>query len=162
MENVFVEFEKISPHGNEELFSLICTSIGNYGMPFIRYEIGDLGVASSRVCPCGRGLPMIEQLKGRTHDILRTPSGKVITGNVFDIIFFDFNHIVREFQVRQKRLDLMEVAMAVRPGVKEEDLRAVMTLIKTIIGSDVDVTFNITEEIPLSASGKLHLTISEI
>ena len=163
MENVFVEFERLSASDrNEGLFNLICTSMGNCGMPFIRYEIGDLGIPSSEPCACGRGLPMIKELKGRTHDILRTPSGKIITGNVFGIVFSDYSHIVKQFRVRQRRLDQMEVTIAVRPGVKKEDIHTLMSLIKVIIGPDVEVSFNITDEIPFSASGKLHLTISEI
>jgi phenylacetate-CoA ligase len=163
MENVFVEFEKLTASDrNGRLFNLICTSMGNCGMPFIRYEIGDLGIPSSEPCACGRGLPMIKELKGRTYDILRTPSGKIITGNVFGIVFSDHSHVVKQFQIRQRRLDQMEVTVAVKPGVKQEDLHNLMSLIRVIIGPDVEVTFNITEEIPLSASGKLHLTISEI
>jgi len=163
MENVFVEFERLpSSDTNDKLFNLICTSMGNYGMPFIRYEIGDLGIPMHEPCPCGRGLPMIEKLKGRTHDILKTPSGKIITGDLFDIIFLNYSYLVQQFQVRQKRLDQMEVDVAVKPGVDQKDLQAVRSLMESIIGPDVEIILNIKEEIPVARSGKLHLTISEI
>lgn len=162
MENVFVEFEDLAGINGEEISRLICTSIGNYGMPFIRYEIGDLGVSSFEPCPCGRGLPLIKKLKGRTHDILRTPSGKIITGDLFDLIFEHYVHIVRQFQVRQKRVDQMEVFLVLRDNVTEKQLEPIRSLIKKLIGQDAEVIFKIIDRIDLTRSGKLHLTISEL
>ena len=163
IENVFVEFERLqSSDTSEELSSLICTSMGNCGMPFIRYEIGDLGVPSSEFCPCGRGLPLIKEIKGRTHDILRTPSGKIITGNSFSIIFSHHAHLVQQFQVRQRRLDQMEVSLVVKPGVEQKELQPIMSIMRDIIGPDVEISLKITDKIPASGSGKLHLTISEL
>ncbi len=162
-ENVFVEFEKIrSSDKCQELFSLICTSMGNYSMPFIRYEIGDLGTPSNETCTCGRGLPLIKKLKGRTHDILRTPSERVITGDLFDIIFQEDSHIVRQFQVRQKRLDQFEVVLSLQTGASEKEVQLLKPIIQNIVGYDVEILIKVVEEIPVSTSGKLHLTISEI
>jgi len=36
---------------------IVVTELINFGMPMIRYELGDHGVPSDRLCPCGRGLP---------------------------------------------------------------------------------------------------------
>ena len=44
------------------------TSLQNYAMPFIRYAIGDVAVASDRMCPCGRSLPVIERIEGRIRN----------------------------------------------------------------------------------------------
>lgn len=163
VENVFVEFERLSVSGEKDgLFSLICTSLGNYGMPFIRYDIGDLGVPSFESCPCGRGLPMIKKLKGRTHDILLTPAGNIVTGDLFDIIFQEHSHIVRQFQVRQKRLDRFEIFLSLQTGANENDAQFLKNIIENIIGHDVEILIKVVEEIPVSTSGKLHLTISEI
>ena len=47
------------------------TDLLNKGMPFIRYRIEDVGVPSDRVCPCGRGLPLMERVTGRVADYLK-------------------------------------------------------------------------------------------
>ncbi len=47
---------------------IVVTELINFGMPMIRYEVGDRGVPSDRVCPCGRGLPLMEHVTGRVAD----------------------------------------------------------------------------------------------
>lgn len=163
MENVYVEYEKL-PEGNqdEEMHRLICTSMGNYGMPFIRYEIGDIGVPAQKACSCGRGLPMIKELKGRYHDILKTPSGKIITGNLFEIIFLNYAHLIKQFQVRQTKINKVQVLLVLRKGVEEKNIGVVKTTMERIIGSDMKISFKITDQIAVSDSDKLRSTISEL
>ncbi len=57
--------------GNEpvkpgEVGDLVITDLRNYYMPFIRYRTGDLAAQSDRKCPCGRGLPILERVEGRS------------------------------------------------------------------------------------------------
>lgn len=72
-------------------------------MPFIRYEIGDLGRASDKTCPCGRGLPMMEVVEGRTTDSITAPDGKLIHGEFFTHLFYRIEG-VKKFQVVQESL----------------------------------------------------------
>jgi phenylacetate-CoA ligase len=45
---------------------IVYTSLFNYAMPFLRYELGDLAVWSEKGgCQCGRGFPMIKMIEGR-------------------------------------------------------------------------------------------------
>jgi len=71
IENAVVEFVK----ENEDVYpgetgKIIITDLCNYAMPFIRYEIGDLGVPSDENCPCGRKLPIMKSVKGRILDTI--------------------------------------------------------------------------------------------
>ncbi|MBE9506218.1 MAG: phenylacetate--CoA ligase family protein, partial [Chloroflexi bacterium] len=59
---------------------ILITSLHNYGMPFIRYKNGDAGSLATSSCPCGRGLPLLDTLLGRTGDFIYTPSGKRVAG----------------------------------------------------------------------------------
>jgi phenylacetate-CoA ligase len=54
---------------------VIATGLINRMMPLIRYELGDLVVASDRRCACGRTLPMIERIEGRQKDVFPLPDG---------------------------------------------------------------------------------------
>src|SRR5207249_8973126 len=49
------------PAAEGEVGMVLVTDLNNRCVPMIRYQLGDLAVATSRVCPCGRGLPMIER-----------------------------------------------------------------------------------------------------
>jgi aspartate 1-decarboxylase len=63
-----------------EVGELVITDLRNHYMPFIRYRTGDLAVQSDRKCPCGRGLPLLERIEGRSFgpvdDIPLGPSRK--------------------------------------------------------------------------------------
>ena len=42
---------------------ILVTDLHNYGMPFVRYETGDLGRVVHTACQCGRGLPRLEAIR---------------------------------------------------------------------------------------------------
>jgi len=73
-------------------------------MPFIRYRVGDTGILSNSICPCGRRLPLIRSVEGRVLDVLKTRDGKVVPGEFFPHVLKDISE-VREFQVQQTSLD---------------------------------------------------------
>ncbi len=63
-----------------EAGKIIVTDLTNYGMPFIRYEVGDIGVPSRRKCSCGRELPLMAHVSGRTADFLYRKDGSQVAG----------------------------------------------------------------------------------
>ena len=77
-ENVIVEVVDVEgrPVAPGQEGRVLTTNLHNYGMPMIRYEIGDLAVTSDRQCPCGRGLPLLAAVNGRTADVLHTTDGR--------------------------------------------------------------------------------------
>lgn len=54
---------------------VVLTSLYNYAMPFIRYEIGDYVTLADSPCPCGRSGPTIEQVHGRRRNMIVLPNG---------------------------------------------------------------------------------------
>jgi phenylacetate-CoA ligase len=69
VENVLVEI--VDDHGRDvapgERGRVVVTGLYNYVMPFIRYQLGDIAVAGTAPCPCGRTLPIIARIDGRTR-----------------------------------------------------------------------------------------------
>jgi len=53
---------------------VVVTSLHNFAMPFIRYALGDHAVVGG-TCPCGRTLPTLERILGRTRNMLQLPDG---------------------------------------------------------------------------------------
>ena len=94
-ENNYVEFERIALANYENAGNLIITNLNNYGMPFIRYQIGDIGVpGENRSCECGRGLPLIKKIIGRTTEIFVFNDGTRIAGEMFI-------HLMKEFPIKE-------------------------------------------------------------
>src|SRR6185295_20378238 len=77
-ENYIVEILKDGvPAEPGELGEVVITDLNNFCMPLIRYRVGDLAVAmdNTKTCPCGRGLPRIGRIEGRTQAIIFGPNG---------------------------------------------------------------------------------------
>ncbi len=45
---------------------VVVTHMATDDFPFIRYRTGDVAVASGARCPCGRGLPVLDEVQGRS------------------------------------------------------------------------------------------------
>jgi phenylacetate-CoA ligase len=80
---------------------IVVTSLNNYSMPYIRYEMSDIGVLSAEDCPCGRCFPVLKAIVGRCDDFLITPSGRLIDPQT---VVFQIETIpeVKEFRVIQQ------------------------------------------------------------
>ncbi len=154
-ENLFVETEFPSAERPSEF---LITDLHNYGMPFIRYRIGDLGRLSNDVCPCGRGLPLLRSIEGRVLEVLRTRSGRVVPGELFPHIFKEIPEI-REFQVRQDSLEEIVVFLVLsRPlGVGSQTL--IESEISKAFGQTTRISLRPVEAIPRTASGKRLVTL---
>jgi len=91
-----------------ELGEIVVTDLDNYVFPFIRYKIGDLGVLSNRVCGCGKKLPILERVEGRTFDLVIGPNGNRAPGNFFTLLRYKVKG-VDQFQVRQKIINKIKL-----------------------------------------------------
>src|SRR5207253_2509642 len=49
---------------------IVVTHLATSHFPFIRYRTGDVGVLDRQLCACGRGLPLLKEIQGRTTDFV--------------------------------------------------------------------------------------------
>src|SRR5690606_13371609 len=57
---------------------VVVTDLNNFGMPLIRYDVGDIASLTEDKCSCGRDSARLEKILGRTADyLLKTDGGKV-------------------------------------------------------------------------------------
>lgn len=141
---------------------VVVTLLSNFIMPLIRYDTGDLAVKAAGVCPCGRGLPLIESVSGRITDLFRTAAGGRVDGEFFTHLFYGLDS-VRQFQVVQRRLDLVEVRVVVSDrGAWAEAFPAMRERIRGAMGEGCGVRDEVVGRIEPSRSGKRRHTICEI
>lgn len=163
-ENNYVEFLDGggAPVEAGEPGRIIVTNLNNYVMPFIRYEVGDIGVPSSEECPCGRGLPLMEVVKGRTSDVIQSPGGRLLHGEFFTHLFYGIKGVSR-FQVVQESLEDLTVRVV---PTSEFERSETLSLLEAMIQRHGDPGFRIRFElsscIPPSESGKYRFTISKV
>lgn len=65
-----------SAAGEGETGRIVATSLHNFATPLVRYEVGDWAEVGP-ACPCGRGLPTLARVHGRTRNRIIAPDGKI-------------------------------------------------------------------------------------
>ena len=130
-------------------------------MPFIRYEIGDVGVISEERCKCGRGFGLLKEIKGRITSTIQTPDGRRIHGEYFTHLFYNVSG-VKAFQVHQTKLDEILVSIQSDNNFDRNLIEQVIEKMRSHLGSGVKVNWMCVDDIPGTASGKRHFTISDV
>lgn len=131
---------------------VISTDLFNFSMPFIRYEVGDRAVKGEASCRCGRGLPRIREIVGRSNDYVLSKTGEKIASNFFSFLLRDFEWIER-FYVVQQSAELLVVHLKPAEGHPPKGISWIRSSIeRRLPGMRVDVS--IVDEIPLLPSGK--------
>jgi phenylacetate-CoA ligase len=167
VDSVVMEFVDDSGDGVSagERGEVVYTSLFNYAMPFIRYAVGDVGVPSDDVCPCGRKLPLMEVVEGRRDSLLVLPDGRLLSPRVVTNAMSRFFEKLVQYRVVQRKIDFFEVFVRVRKGVDDGVFEGeLIEHIKHVLGLSDDVTIAVrfVDEVPLSKSGKLMSVVSEL
>jgi phenylacetate-CoA ligase len=141
---------------------LIITDLANRGMPFIRYEIGDLATARSGKCACGRGLPRIGKVVGRTTDVLYTPDGRKISGvSILDTFTI---HIpgFKQTQIVQEKLDKIIFNVIKSEEFGNDSLEILDRSVPKYFGPKMKYEINFVEQIPLTGRGKFQFSVCKL
>jgi len=164
MDHVVVEF--LREDGTEaapgEEANIIVTDLVNRGMPLIRYCVGDMGVPSNRICPCGRGLSLMERVTGRQADFLKRPDGSLVAG--VSLVERTLTAIpgIEQMQLVQDKLDRV-CAKVVRDShfseVSELKLR---NELQTVFGKDVVIEIQYVLVLGQTRLGKYRFAICNV
>ena len=140
---------------------VVITDLFNYGMPFVRYANGDMATLSASRCVCGRGLPLLTRVDGRVLDAIRTPAGHVLPGEFFPHMLKDVAGLQR-FQLVQRRLDRLDLSIVRGAGFDDASMDYIRREVNKVLGDSVQLDCHFVDDIPLSRSGKLRVTVSEL
>jgi phenylacetate-CoA ligase len=144
-----------------EMSPLLVTGLTNDVMPLIRYRIEDVGAPWNGACGCGRGLPVLGALMGRTTDFVRASSGALISGPALTLVFKTIPE-VRQAQLYQPDAGRL-VARIVRSdsytAVTEETVRRDLA---AYVGEGMRISFDYRDELPPEPSGKYRFVVSDL
>lgn len=141
-----------------EVGRVVITTLHNFAMPLIRYAIGDLAEVGAP-CPCGRGLPVLRRILGRSRNMLVLPSGERRWPS------FQPSAIiapVRQFQVTQKSLGHLAVKLVVARPLQADEEADLRTALLADIGCSFDISLHYVDAIPRSSGGKFEQFICEL
>ena len=140
---------------------ILLTDLYNYGMPLIRYQNGDRATLHTEQCKCGNPLPVMSSIDGRKLDVIKTPSGKLIPGELFPHLFKEFSAIYK-FQVRQSQIDTLTINVVVKNELSDADRQAISREINRYSEGELTLSLNVVDDIPLTAAGKHRVTVCEV
>lgn len=138
---------------------LVCTGLVNLDMPLIRYIVGDRGSAptTGTPCACGRTLPVMGRIEGRSNDMLIAPDGR----RVFWLNPVFYGLPVQEAQIIQEQLDRITVKYVAAPGFDDAAAATVTSRLRTRMG-EVHVALEAVAEIPRGPNGKFQAVVCRV
>ena len=162
--HVYVEFLNANdqPVKPGEPGKIVVTDLNNYGMPLIRYRVEDMGVYSEKLCPCGRGFPLLERLEGRVADFLKLPDGGQVAG--ISLVERTLTKVpgLEQMQLVQDRLDQVTVNRVKGSDFTEETDVQLVNAMREVFDERVALEIVDVVSIPQEASGKYRFSICKV
>ncbi len=144
-----------------EAGEIVVTHLATRDFPFVRYRTGDMGVLDDRACACGRGLPLLREIQGRTTDFIVAEDGTVMHGLALIYILRDLPGIAT-FKIVQESRERIRVQIVperdLQPGVEAQ----IVDDVRRRVGRGVNVSVELVDEIPPDRSGKFRYVVSRV
>ena len=140
---------------------IVVTHLATRDYPFIRYRTGDVAAMDTRRCDCGRGLPMLREIQGRTTDFVVAADGTVMHGLALIYIVRDVPG-VRSFKIVQHDLHRTELQLVVDETFDQGRLAAIGQNFRSRLGAAVEVEMNLVDSIAPERSGKYRYVVSHV
>ncbi len=141
---------------------LVITDLHNFATPMIRYETGDYAIAGPKACACGRGLPSLRKVLGRTRNMIIKPDGTRHWPMTGYKKFRDIAPIV-QYQMVQNAVDAIDMRLVTERPLTAAEEAALRAHLSKTLGLGIDVTFIYFEgRLPLNANGKFEEFLSLI
>jgi phenylacetate-CoA ligase len=161
-ENLIVEIldEAGRPCAPGAIGKVVLTTLHNFAMPLVRYEIGDYAEAGAP-CPCGRGLPVIRRILGRERNILTLPDGRQRWPS-FPSDQWSQEAPVRQLQMVQHTRESIEVRVVPERTLTAREKEGLIAALRRCLGHPFEMKLTELAEIPRNASYKFEDFISKI
>ena len=160
-EDVVVEI--VGPGGaavaDGEPGEIVVTHLATRDFPFIRYRTGDIGVLARRTCACGRGLPLLEEIQGRSTDFVIAADGTVMHGLALIYILRDMEGIT-SFKIVQESRQRVRVQIVAAPDFASAAEQRIRDGFKARLGASVEVGIERVDAIEPEHSGKFRYVVS--
>lgn len=140
---------------------IVVTHMATSDFPFIRYRTGDIGMLGNTPCSCGRGLPLLKEIQGRSTDFVIASDGTVMHGLALIYILRDLP-AVRTFKIIQESLNLTRVQVVANPSFGITDETTIREGLQARLGNDVEIDIQLLAEIPPEKSGKHRYVVSQV
>lgn len=140
---------------------ILVTNLAGPEFPFVRYRTGDRGRLAGTSCPCGRGLPLLEEITGRSNDGLVSETGAWIHGSAI-------NHLLRDtpglkaYRIIQDSLHTLEIRLVLDHPLERTRSGWLTEQVRQLLGSNISICIREVANIPPLANGKFRHIICNV
>jgi phenylacetate-CoA ligase len=140
---------------------VVVTHLATGDFPFVRYRTGDIASLDPKPCPCGRGLPLLRDISGRTTDFVVARDGTVMHGLALIYAVRDLPG-VEQFRITQHDLDRTEIQLVTTSAFSPECERKLVSDFKSRLGRSVTIEVRKVDRIAPERSGKYRYVVSQV
>ena len=150
------------PCGPGETGKIVVTTLHNFAMPLIRYDMGDYAEVSE-ACPCGRGLPALKRIRGRRRNRICEDNDRWRWPELNTALWRDIA-VIQQLQVIQKTIDDLEIRILTEQQQKlnKQDQLILDDRLHKSLGAGFQLRHVYMDQVPQHDNGKFEPFISEI
>lgn len=140
---------------------IVVTHLASGDFPFIRYRTGDIGALATQACSCGRSLPVLRDIHGRSTDFLMAQDGTVMHGLALVYVLRDIEGM-QAFKIIQESLQQTRVQVVVERPLDHSLHAHIVHGVQARLGRAVEVLVEQVAAIAPEASGKFRYVVSKV
>ena len=140
---------------------IVVTHLATRDFPFVRYRTGDVGVLDSQPCSCGRGLPLLKEIQGRSTDFVVAADGTVMHGLALIYVLRDLPGL-KAFKIVQHSASRTEVQVVPEGTLSPKTLARIESGLRARLGAGVAVDICPVPVIAAEKSGKFRYVVSHV
>jgi phenylacetate-CoA ligase len=139
-----------------ELGKIVVTDLHNRTMPLLRYDTGDLAVAATAMCPCGRQLEQLASIEGRMLASVVFKDGRILTHrriveHLAAVVSLDeyclYQETVNRFRFKLFDTGMPKVETKGRNELRRHSTDAILGHLRKILG-EVEISIEIVKSVP--------------
>ncbi len=155
-EHVWLEVDQPNADG---VGDLLVTNLDGYGMPFVRYRVGDRGRLADKSCPCGLPLPVLAELRGRANDMLVGADGRQIHSLAPIYVLREIAEL-RQFRLHQRADRSVSIEVVLSRPLAASARADIVRRLRVVLG-ELPIELIDRDVIPPEKSGKYRWVISD-
>jgi phenylacetate-CoA ligase len=140
---------------------IVVTHLATADFPFVRYRTGDVGILGDATCACGRGLPLLKAIEGRTTDFIVARDGTLMHGLA---LIYAVRNLpgVEQFKIIQHEVDRVEVQIVPNAAFDLASERCIVDDFTARLGAGSRIEVQKVPAIGRERSGKYRYVVSHV
>ncbi len=139
---------------------IVVSNLVSQATVLLNYRLGDVAALLPEPCPCGRSLPLLSHIHGRSDDIIELPSGRMIHPLTARLLL-DSEEWIWQYQVVQRTPSQLDLAIVPTEDCNREELRRrIVRKFAETFGDDMATNVSFVDSIDRTATGKQRAVLS--